>query len=375
VSDKFKDRIKKLGQRILMVDRLLVHLIARRNHLAAEVAMIKIEDNQPSYNKEREAKRLSDVANWAEEEGVDPFFAQSMLYSLIGESCKTQLKVVDKYRMGEEVEHFNPTYREMRYNLLELTRMWSEIYDESYGSDHPTTRALINFERNTVDKMIQDLPDRDLVIDLGCATGRELRRIAGQFNQLHGLDISPDMIRSGKSVLKKEEVENVELEVYDIEKILPFDDNSVSMVIMNCGTGSDIRNITFVLSEIKRVLKKEGRFLISFYNKDAWTQRVFMPWPLSGIASVDPDRECLEVSFKERRIPIFAKPYSLDEAVDMLPSGLVPVQHSTYPALSSILPKEVIESTGEDIVNRLDGIINSEVTGLGSYVVIAGRKT
>lgn len=369
-----KNRLNTLGKRLRSIDRHLVHLLARRVFLSREVAMIKVEDGTPLYRKDVEKERLDLISQWAEEEGINPEFARSLLYSIIGESCKNQMGIIDSLRLGNEVEKFTPSYAELQANLLMLTEYWAPRY-ESYALGNTATAAIVNFERELIDRTLSNFRKKTLCLDLGCATGQEIRRLSKRFSNLIGLDISKSMVDVGRKKISEEGKNNVTLEIHDIEKRLPVGDQTVSFLIMNNGTGSDIDNLPFVLSEIVRVLEPGGRFVISFYNKEAWTQRVYFPWPLGLVAGIDQDRNCLEVKFEKEIVPIFAKPYSLDEVKNMMPRKLCLLSWSTYPTLTSILPKEIIEETApQDLILRLDNEIAQNDHNLGSYIIISGER-
>ncbi|MEI6479929.1 MAG: chorismate mutase [bacterium] len=370
-----KDRLDILGQKIASVDRHFVHLLARRVRLAKEVAMIKIEDGSPLYRSQKEKERLDQVSKWAEEEGVNPEFARSLLYPVIGESCKNQMVIVDSLRLGNSSEKFNPTYEELQANLIRLTESWAPKYDLEYDREHPATAALTKFEHGVIDRIISQSCDGKYALDLGCATGKEIRRLSKRFRKLQGFDISPAMVEFGLKGVAKEGLKNINLEVHDIESRFPVEDCSVSFLIMNNGTGSDVQNLSFVFSEIRRVLKPHGRFLISFYNKEAWAQRTFFPWPLGLVAGIDQERNCLEVRLGNELIPIFAQPYTLSEIKGMIPDRLCVLESYTYPVLTSILPTEIIESIKPvGTIQELDDIIVQTETGLGAYIIVAGKK-
>ena len=372
---KNKNRVSIRATRLKAIDRHMVHLLALRTRLASEVAMIKVEDNTPLYREGVETDRLNAVSEWARMDGINPEFARSVLYPIIGESCKRQMTVIDQLRLEGVAEKFNPTLQELRQNLISLTDAWALQYDDCYGTGHPATVAFSQYEQSIIDDNIRALDNNDFVLDLGCATGRELRRIAHRFKHLQGFDISQSMIEVGRMLNEDRQLKNLLLHVHDIETKLPLADNSVSMVIMNCGTGSDVSDITSTFAEIRRVLMPGGRFVISFYNREAWTQQVFFPWPLGLVAGIDQDRNCLEVYDGTKYVPIFARPYSLGEIESFIPSHLSILSSATYPTLAAILPPEVIEATNSDgVIAKIDNAIAQLETGLGAYIVISCKK-
>ncbi|MFA6297144.1 MAG: methyltransferase domain-containing protein, partial [Candidatus Paceibacterota bacterium] len=343
-APKKDPRLDGIGKKLAIIDEHLVRLLAIRIKLARQVAMVKIEAGEKIFRPSVENTRLKKTSRLAKKEGLNPNFLFSLLYNIIGESCKQQMGIVDDFRLKRKFERYNPTPEEFRKNLLQLTKEWSKQYEEKYGDQHGATLALREFEHRIIDESINELKDNDLMLDLGCATGKEMRRISKSFRSLRGIDISKHMVEVGLKAVIAEEVKNVSLEVGDIEKPWILDDSSVSFIVMNNGTGSDIHNLDFILSEIKRVLKPEGRFVLSFYNKGAWTQQVFFPWPLGLMAGMDQERKCLEVLSKGKFVPIYAQPYSMEEVLGKFSHPLHVLKSFTYPTLQSLLPAEVMTS-------------------------------
>ena len=372
-------RLGVIGKKIDALDRLLVHLLAMRQIMSAEVGMVKIEEDLPIYNKEKEIQRLQNVTDQAGMEGVDLDFIRGVIASVINQSCKIQTIQRDDFMQGGKAEKFNPTHEELRENLMELTATWSTRYDKDYGEAHPATKALRDYEHKVIDIAVKHAPDREFLLDLGCATGIESRRLQREFNKLQGFDISDQMIRVGLGILDFDRVSNIDLKVCDIETGIPLEDSSVSMVIMNGGTGSDMSDFDFVLREIRRVLKPHGTFVISFYNKEAWIHRMFFPWPLGLMAGVDLDRNCLEVKVGTRRIAVYAKAYSVSEIVDMFDqNSMVLNSYVTYPTIASILPAEMVSPPKlpeiTKVIGSLDEVIANGSEPLGAYIVVSGRK-
>lgn len=377
---KCKKRLGILAGRLTSTDKQLVHLLARRIAIAKEVAMVKMEGEEGLYRPKIEKTRLTRIANWAREEGINPEFARAVLYGIIGESCKQQIALTDRLRLKRAYEKFEPTLDELHTNLIKLTKGCAKDYEAMYDKGHPATKALRDFERSKAMEIIKELPHRNLMLDLGCATGLESRHFSEHFMSLRGFDISPAMIERGRIILNKETAEGespgkIQLDVHDVEQPLPIEDSSVSFILMNGGTGSDVPDIQAVLEEIERVLVPGGHFLVSFYNKAGWAQRIFFPWPLGLAANVDQDRGCLEVNFKGKPIPIFAKPYTLEEVKEMIPNDLAVCSTHAYPTLQSVLPTEVMQNGCAPILEEIDRrLAESPEMDLGAYLIIHGKK-
>lgn len=104
----------------------------------------------------------------------------------------------------------------------------------------------------------------EICVDLGSGRGNDVIRLAeevGEVGYVYGIDISEGMIAKAKTNLEKFEVENAEILQAELEK-LPLEDNSVNLVISNC-TINHASDKHAVWSEIYRILKTDGRFVVS----------------------------------------------------------------------------------------------------------------
>lgn len=109
-----------------------------------------------------------------------------------------------------------------------------------------------------------DIREGDVVLDLGSGAGIDVflaAKKAGENGRVIGLDMTPAMVELARKNAKKSGCKNVEFKLGDIEA-MPVENESVSVVISNCviNLAPDKRR---VFSEIYRVLKSGGRFLIS----------------------------------------------------------------------------------------------------------------
>lgn len=104
----------------------------------------------------------------------------------------------------------------------------------------------------------------EVVLDLGSGAGFDCFLAAskvGASGKVIGVDMTPEMVEKARDNAKKNEVENVEFRLGDIEN-LPLADESVDVVISNC-----VINLSAdkpkVFQEVHRVLKPKGRIAIS----------------------------------------------------------------------------------------------------------------
>lgn len=108
------------------------------------------------------------------------------------------------------------------------------------------------------------LNEGEVVLDLGSGAGFDCFLAAskvGASGKVIGVDMTPEMVEKARDNAKKNEVENVEFRLGDIEN-LPLADESVDVVISNC-----VINLSAdkpkVFQEVHRVLKPKGRIAIS----------------------------------------------------------------------------------------------------------------
>jgi ubiquinone/menaquinone biosynthesis C-methylase UbiE len=168
---------------------------------------------------------------------------------------------------------------------------------------------------------------------------------------------------------------NVSFNVADVENQLTIPNDSVSLVVMNLGTASDVPNLRAILATIHRILRKEGHFILSFYNSSALFYRWFIPWPISLIAEVNQTKHCLDVHSGKNVFQIYARPYTVREVTGYIKSaGLVVSDVTTYPALASILPDEFFDDSeaGEAITEIDRKLINGDQ---GAYIIATGKKS
>ena len=82
--------LEDLRQRLSDLDRQLIALVGERKHLSEEVARVKRATGRPTRDYERERDVIMGVRSAAEERGVSPALAESLLRLLIRSSLTTQ---------------------------------------------------------------------------------------------------------------------------------------------------------------------------------------------------------------------------------------------------------------------------------------------
>lgn len=363
-----------IGARLRKIDKQIIALLSQRMKLSLQVEQWKEQHAQPILRPETENERLEGIAEFAKTVGVNPHFARAMLYFIIRESCAVQIDYLQDKSQHEVVPSDEAEwYQQLKGNLLALTAEIADRYDQFYDQDFFATHAYLGFEDKLLKREMFLLEDKGLALDIGCATGRISIDLAPVFNQVIGYDISPDMITQAKAKLTKEGLQHVRFEVVDVENGIPLESAAVSLVVMNMGTASDIQNIQGLLKETERVLKPDGRFLLSFYNKEALFYRWFIPWPINLAAEINLQKHCLDVHCGEKIYSIYARPYATDEVRALMPEGLSISSILTYPTISSILPNELFEDTA---VQKSITEIDEKLSDLssGAYILVTGVK-
>ena len=115
------------------------------------------------------------------------------------------------------------------------------------------------------------LREDSIVLDVGCGWGREIKELAPFCKKIIGIDNDPNEIETAKSYLK--DIPNVELFVQDAKKTL-FPGEYFDIVI---SVGNTFGNLgddkEAVLQEMERLIKKDGKILLSVYSKGANSKR------------------------------------------------------------------------------------------------------
>jgi ubiquinone/menaquinone biosynthesis C-methylase UbiE len=102
------------------------------------------------------------------------------------------------------------------------------------------------------------------VLDLGSGAGIDVFLAAqqvGESGRVIGIDMTPEMLQRARENAANHGIENVEFRQGDIEA-MPVDDASVDVVISNCVINL-VPDKRSVYSEIQRVLRPGGRFIVS----------------------------------------------------------------------------------------------------------------
>jgi arsenite methyltransferase len=115
-----------------------------------------------------------------------------------------------------------------------------------------------------------ELKEGEICVDLGSGRGNDVLRMAeevGQSGFVYGIDISDGMLEKARKNAEKFEVKNVSFIKSELESI-KLDNNIADLIVSNC-TINHANNKQAVWNEIFRILKNNGRFVISdIYSTD-----------------------------------------------------------------------------------------------------------
>lgn len=106
-------------------------------------------------------------------------------------------------------------------------------------------------------------PGEDL-LDIGCGAGRDVLEAAGLVGpagRAIGVDLTPEMIRAAEAQRERMGIANAGFAAGQMEE-LPMPDGSVDVVMSDCAI-NHARDKARVYSEIHRVLRPGGRFVVS----------------------------------------------------------------------------------------------------------------
>jgi SAM-dependent methyltransferase len=131
-------------------------------------------------------------------------------------------------------------------------------------------RDLENFIKNLNQNIRKDL-FVGVVLDLGCANGRNFTLLKKRNNKLIALDNSLEFIHLAKdrvSDWKSRDSRGISLIVADMNQI-PFRENSISTIVSIAAIHHIRGKIKRenVINQVKLVLKREGKFLLTLWRK------------------------------------------------------------------------------------------------------------
>lgn len=141
--------------------------------------------------------------------------------------------------------------------VRKLYQEWASSYDDSTKVGVP---YLI--EEEIFIKTVN--PHKgELILDVGCGTGRNIAKLLQHTDKVEGVDISKEMLD-----IARRKFPNLKFYEADIEKPLPLESNQYDKIICSL-TFQFLKDIKTPLKEFKRVLKLGGTAFITDLISDA----------------------------------------------------------------------------------------------------------
>jgi ubiquinone/menaquinone biosynthesis C-methylase UbiE len=121
----------------------------------------------------------------------------------------------------------------------------------------------------------------ELLIDIGCGNGRHLIPSAYRYKKVIGIDISKKLLDIVKDKIQNEKITNTFL-IHSDATNLPIKSNSIDSVLYIAALHNIKNNEKRIqsLKEIKRILKSDGKALVSVWSRwqDKYRRQFFKKW-------------------------------------------------------------------------------------------------
>ncbi|MEM3442660.1 MAG: class I SAM-dependent methyltransferase [Candidatus Bathyarchaeia archaeon] len=141
-----------------------------------------------------------------------------------------------------------------------MTEWDSILLNERYSREEPD-EIVVSFA-----ELLKKEKRSSHVLDLGCGAGRHLVYMASQGFEVHGADISETGLKTSRMRLKKKMLEAHMLKCS--MNSLPYVDSCFDAVIcLRTIYHQSLRQIQETISQIHRILKREGLLLVDFMSK------------------------------------------------------------------------------------------------------------
>ena len=131
---------------------------------------------------------------------------------------------------------------------------------------------LEEWTQKDISEIRKFLNKNSVVLEIGCSWGRVIKALAPHCKKFIGIDNSPIEIKEAKSFLKN--IKNVEVFLEDGKKT-HFPNDYFDVIVIGGNTFGNLgKNKENVLQEMKRLLKDDGKILLSVYSEGAKAKRL-----------------------------------------------------------------------------------------------------
>lgn len=139
------------------------------------------------------------------------------------------------------------------------------VYDRKRFSD-PKGKLFNKLEMHRLERVLHILPPRQRILEVGCGTGRFMVKCLEAGHEVHGLDLSPQMLE--ECIKKTSNFKQANYYLAEGSK-LPFKDNQFNFVY-SIRTLNQVSLKSYALDMVRemiRVCSNNGTMLIEFVNR------------------------------------------------------------------------------------------------------------
>ena len=128
---------------------------------------------------------------------------------------------------------------------------------------------------------INTLQKTNIIADIGCGNGRHLIPVANHCKKAIGIDISKELLKITQTKIINNKLKNISL-IHSNAINLPVKNNTIDSILFIASLHNikGKQNRIQSLKEIKRILKKDGKALISVWSRwqDKYRVQFFKKW-------------------------------------------------------------------------------------------------
>jgi SAM-dependent methyltransferase len=169
--------------------------------------------------------------------------------------------------------------------LVKLTGKRAYVIHPKHLVDHPWHDWYLPYLRPS-----------DRVVDVGCSNGAHLVRAATAVKSIVGVDYDQAQLAIAARTIRERRVDNARLFAWDITTELPFEAGSFDAALF-LDVIEHLEPRVAVLREIRRIVRDDGRLLVSAPNRDTRWRRTLREAGLFAYSDPDHKTEYTEGEF------------------------------------------------------------------------------